>query len=136
MQPVADEKTLEALIAHRYEVMAGFARELRRSARLELAALKARQADVSALKAAARWLHRDEDKVPAAALPQIARARAEHPVLDKMVTMREELRQLWLNTSFTREQLAAQLQSWCQRAEASGIAALQQFSQNLRAARA
>jgi stearoyl-CoA desaturase (delta-9 desaturase) len=91
---------------------------------------------VSALKAAARWLHRDEDKVPAAALPQIARARAEHPVLDKMVTMREELRQLWLNTSFTREQLAAQLQSWCQRAEASGIAALQQFSQNLRAARA
>jgi stearoyl-CoA desaturase (delta-9 desaturase) len=46
------------------------------------------------------------------------------------------LRQLWLNTSFTREQLAAQLQSWCQRAEASGIAALQQFSQNLRAARA
>jgi hypothetical protein len=75
-------------------------------------------------------------KVPAAALPQIARARAEHPVLDKMVTMREELRQLWLNTSFTREQLAAQLQSWCQRAEASGIAALQQFSQNLRAARA
>jgi stearoyl-CoA desaturase (Delta-9 desaturase) len=136
MQPVADEKTLEALIAHRYEVMAGFARELRRSARLELAALKARQADVSALKAAAHWLHRDEDKVPAAALPQIARARAEHPVLDKMVTMREELRQLWLNTSFTREQLAAQLQSWCQRAEASGIAALQQFSQNLRAARA
>ena len=136
IQPVADEKTLEALIAHRYEVMAGFARELRRSARLELAALKARRADVSALKAAARWLHRDDDKVPESARPQIARARAEHPVLDKMVTMREELRQLWLNTSFSREQLAVQLQSWCQRAEASGIAALQQFSQNLRAARA
>ena len=136
MQPVADEKTLEALIAHRYEVMAGYARELRRSARAELAALKARQADVSALKAAARWLHRDDDKVPASARPQIARARAEHPVLDKMVTMREELRQLWMNTSFSREQLAAQLQSWCQRAESSGIAALQQFSQQLRAARA
>jgi len=136
IQPVADEKTLEALIAHRYEVMAGFARELRRSARLELAALKARRADVSALKAAARWLHRDDDKVPDSARPQIARARAEHPVLDKMVTMREELRQLWLNTSVSREQLAVQLQSWCQRAEASGIAALQQFSQNLRAARA
>ena len=136
VQPVADEKTLEALIAHRYEVMAGFARELRRSAHAELAALKARQADVSVLKTAARWLHRDEDKVPEAVRAQVARARAEHPVLDKMVTMREELRQLWLSTSSSREQLAADLQGWCQRAEASGIAALQQFSQKLRAARA
>ena len=136
IQPVADEKTLEALIAHRYEVMAGFARELRRSAQAELAMLKARQADVSVLKAAARWLHRDEDKVPQAVRAQLARARAEHPVLDKMVTMREELRQLWLSTSSSREQLAADLQGWCQRAEASGIAALQQFSQKLRAARA
>ena len=136
IQPVADEKTLEALIAHRYEVMAGFARELRRSAQAELAMLKARQADVSVLKAAARWLHRDEDKVPQAVRAQLARARAEHPVLDKMVTMREELRQLWLSTSASREQLAADLQAWCQRAEASGISALQQFSQQLRAARA
>jgi stearoyl-CoA desaturase (delta-9 desaturase) len=136
VQPVADEKTLEAVIAHRYEVMAGFARELRRSAHAELADLKARQADVSVLKTAARWLHRDEDKVPEAVRAQVARARAEHPVLDKMVTMREELRQLWLSTSASREQLAADLQAWCQRAEASGISALQQFSQKLRAARA
>jgi stearoyl-CoA desaturase (delta-9 desaturase) len=38
-------------------------------------------------------------------------------VLDKMVTMREELRQMWLNTSQSREQLAADLQAWCRRAE-------------------
>jgi len=136
IKPVADEKTLEALIAHRYEVMAGFARELRRSALTELAALKARQADTSVMKAAARWLHRDEDKVPESARPQLAKARAEHPVLDKMVTMREELRQMWMSTSVSREQLAADLQAWCLRAEASGIAALAQFSQKLRAARA
>ena len=136
IQPVADEKTLEALIAHRYEVMAGFARELRRACKLEIEALKARKADISVLKAANRWLHRDDDKVPAAAKPQLARARAEHPVLDKMVTMREELRQMWLSTSASREQLAADLQAWCRRAEESGIAALQEFSMRLRAARA
>ena len=135
VQPVADEKTLEAVIAHRYEVMAGFARELRRTAKAELASLKARRADVSVMKVASRWLHRDVDKVPAAALPVIAQARAEHPVLDKMVTMREELRQLWMSTSSTREQLAADLQSWCQRAEASGVAALEQFALKLKAAR-
>jgi len=136
VQPVADEKTLEALIAHRYEVMAGFARELRRTAKAELAALKARRADISGLKVASRWLHRDDEKVPEAARPLLAQARAEHPALDKMVTMREELRQLWLSTSSSREQLAADLQAWCQRAEASGVAALQQFALKLKAARA
>ena len=136
IQPVADEKTLEALIAHRYEVMAGFARELRRAGKTEIEVLKARKADISVLQAANRWLHRDDDKVPAAAKPQVAQARAEHPVLDKMVTMREELRQMWLSRSASREQLATDLQAWCRRAEESGIAALQEFSMKLRAARA
>ena len=135
IQPVADEKTLEALIAHRYEVMAGFARELRRAGKAEIELLKARKADLSVLRAANRWLHRDADRVPAAAKSQLAQARAEHPVLDKMVTMREELRQMWLSTSASREQLASDLQAWCHRAEESGIAALREFSMQLRAAR-
>ena len=134
--PVADEKTLEALIAHRYEVMAGFARELRRAGKAEIEVLKAKNVDSSVLRSASRWLHRDDDKVPTAAKPQLAQARAEHPVLDKMVTMREELRQMWLTTTTSREQLTADLQAWCRRAEESGIAALHEFSLKLRAARA
>jgi stearoyl-CoA desaturase (delta-9 desaturase) len=136
VKPVADEKTLEALIANRYEVMAGYARGVRRTAHAELAALKARQADVTALQVAKRWLHRDAEKVPAAVLPHMEQARAAHPVLDKMLTMREELRQLWLNTTQSREQLTSDLQAWCHRAEESGIAALRDFSIRLRAARA
>jgi stearoyl-CoA desaturase (delta-9 desaturase) len=134
--PVADEKTLEALIAHRYEVMAGFARALRDAGKAEVANLKSKNADVSVLRAANRWLHRDDDKVPASAKPQLAQARAEHPVLDKMVIMREELRQMWLTTSASREQLTVDLQGWCNRAEQSGIAALNEFSLKLRAAKA
>ena len=136
IKPVADEKTLEALITNRYEVMAGYAREMRRVCKAEIDSIKAKQGDLSLLKTAKRWLHRDEEKVPATALPQLAQARAAHPVLDKMVTMREELRQMWLNTSQSREQLAADLQAWCRRAEESGIAQLQQFSMRLRSARA
>jgi stearoyl-CoA desaturase (delta-9 desaturase) len=136
IQPVADEKTLEALIAHRYEVMAGFALELRRTAQAEMLRMDAKKADVSMLRVAHRWLHRDDERVPAEAKSQIAQVRADYPVLDKMVTMREELRQLWLSTSASREQLAADLQAWCQRAEGSGIAALRDFSMQLRAARA
>jgi stearoyl-CoA desaturase (delta-9 desaturase) len=136
IKPVADEKTLEALITNRYEVMAGYAREMRRVCKAEIESIKAKQGDLSLLKTAKRWLHRDEEKVPATALPQLAQARAAHPVLDKMVTMREELRQMWLNTSHSREQLAADLQAWCRRAEESGIAQLQQFSMRLRSAHA
>jgi stearoyl-CoA desaturase (delta-9 desaturase) len=36
IKPVADGKTLEALIANRYEVMASYARELKRAVRAEL----------------------------------------------------------------------------------------------------
>jgi len=133
VKPVADEKTLEALIAHRYEVMAGYARDLRRACQVEMEQLKARQGDLSSLQAVRRWLHRDDDKVPANLRSQVAQARAAHPALDKMLTMREELRQMWLNTSQSREQLAADLAAWCRRAEESGVAALREFSIRLRA---
>jgi len=136
IKPVADDKTLEALIANRYEIMAGYAAGMQRAFQQEVASLKARSADTAVIKAASRWLHRDEDKVPPTVAPVLAQARAASPVLDKMVTMREELRQLWLNTSLSREQLIADLQAWCHRAEESGIAALQEFSMKLRMARA
>ncbi len=110
--------------------------DLRRSRKAQVDTLQARPGYVAVLLAAKRWLPRDADKVPAEAMPQLAQARAAHPVLDKMVTMREELRQLWLNRSQSREQLAADLQAWCRRAEDSGIAALRDFSLRLRAAHA
>jgi stearoyl-CoA desaturase (Delta-9 desaturase) len=135
IRPVADEKTLEALIANRYEIMAGYANGMRLAAKAEFDAMRSRSADAAVIQAAGRWLHRDTDKVPAAAVAQLAIARAASPVLDKMVIMREELRQLWLNTSHSREQLASDLQAWCHRAEESGVAALQEFSMKLRAAR-
>ena len=134
IQPVADEKTLEAIIANRYEVMANYARELRLAMKQEIDSLSARPAD-SVLAAAKRWMHRDVEKVPAVVLTQFAQARAALPKVDKMVQMREELRQLWLNTHLNRAQLALDLQAWCKRAEDSGIAALQEFSMRLRAVR-
>ena len=136
LRPQADEKTLEALIANRYEIMAGYALDMRRAFKAELQALKERRADAGVIKAARRWLHRDAEKVPVAVIAQLVEARAASPVLDQMVVMREELRQMWLSRSHTREQLAADLEAWCHRAEASGIAVLQEFSLRLRAVRA
>ncbi len=57
-------------------------------------------------------------------------------MLDTMTAMREELRQVWSSTTSTRDQLAADLQAWCVKAEASGIAALHEFSVKLRSVKA
>ena len=136
VKPVPDEKTLEAVIANRYEVMAHYARQLRAAVRDEIAGLKASRPADSVLQAARRWMHRDAEKVPSKVAEQLAQARAALPTVDTMVRMREELRQIWLNTGHNRAQLAQDLQQWCRRAEESGIAALAEFSRRLRAARA
>ena len=135
VKPVPDEKTLEAVIANRYEVMANYARQLRVAVRQEIASLQASRPADSVLQAARRWMHRDSEKVPSKVADQLAQARAALPVVDTMVRMREELRQIWLNTHHNRAQLAQDLQQWCRRAEESGIAALAEFSRRLRAAR-
>jgi stearoyl-CoA desaturase (delta-9 desaturase) len=136
----ADGRTLEAVIANRYEVMAQYAKALRGAVGSEIAKLKAQGAAGSAriaqMQLARRWLHRDDDKIPHGIKPHVAQAVEQSPALAKLVTMREELRQLWTRTNVSAEQLVADLQAWCKRAEESGIAALSEFSLKLRAAHA
>lgn len=138
IKPQADAKTLEAIIANRYEVMAKYAKELRAACATELEQVKqqgaaARLAD---LQLAKRWLHRDDEKIPNAVKPQLAKVVSGSPQLAQLVSMREELRQLWTRTNVSAEQLVVDLQQWCKRAESSGIDALAQFSMKLRAAHA
>jgi stearoyl-CoA desaturase (delta-9 desaturase) len=129
----ATDQTLEALIAHRYQVMAHYAKGMQAACKNEIEILQTKGADLAVLKTAKRWLHRDAEQIPATALAHLDQARSEHPVLDKMVTMREELRQMWISTSTSKDHLVRDLQLWCQRAEASGIAALSGFSHKLKA---
>ena len=140
VKPVADGKTLEAIIANRYEVMANYARGLRRASRAEVQRLKGEGAHSAArladLRIAHRWLHRDDDKIPPAMKAQVAQAVAVSPYLAKLVAMREELRQLWTRTNVSAEQLVADLQVWLGKAEESGIATLQDFALRLRSAHA
>jgi stearoyl-CoA desaturase (delta-9 desaturase) len=140
IRPVADSKTLEALIANRYEVMAKYAAGLRATCQHEIVRLKAagvtNGARLAEMRLARRWLHRDEDKIPPLVKAQVTQACEQHPELSKLVGMREELRSLWTRTNVSVDQLVSDLQVWCQKAEHSGIAALQEFALKLRAARA
>jgi len=136
VRPQADAHTLEAIIANRYEVMAKYASELRAACAAELARVKAQgSVNLTELQLAQRWLHRDAEKIPANVLPQLAKAVKGSPQLAKLVTMREQLRQLWTRTNVSADQLVVDLQLWCKQAESSGIEALEQFSIKLRAVR-
>ncbi len=134
IKPVADAKTLEALIANRYEVMANYALKLKGVYHQELKNLN-KNLDSSAKKTAKRWVHRDFEKIPKSALQALQAAREAMPKIDTMLKMREELRSLWLSTSSSSEQLTWELQAWCNKAEHSGIVALREFSAVLRSAR-
>ncbi len=140
IKAVADGKTLEAVIANRYEVMAFYAKEMKRAVAAELDRLKAQGAENSArwrnMRLAKSWLHRDDDKIPSGVKSNLQQALGDSPKLAKLVAMREELRALWTRTGVSAEQLVADLQAWCRKAEESGIAALQEFSLKLRAAHA
>jgi len=138
VKPVADVKTLEAIVAHRYELMASYAREVRLACAAEMSRLQAERQQGAADKLARvrKWLHRDDDKVPQALRGELQTALADHPKLGKLVAMREELRLVWTKTNVSADQLAHDLQAWCQQAENSGIQALKDFSLKLRAAHA
>lgn len=140
VKPVADDKTLEALIANRYEVMANYAKDVKQAVAAELARLKAQGAENSAkwrnMRLAKAWLHRDDEKIPAGVKSNLKEALVDSPKLSQLVAMREELRALWTRTGVSAEQLVADLQAWCRKAEESGNAALREFSLKLRAAHA
>jgi stearoyl-CoA desaturase (delta-9 desaturase) len=138
IRPVADAQTLEAIVAHRYELMAGYAREVREACATELARMKAsgQTSAANQLQRVRHWMHRDAEQMPLGMQEEVDAARAAHPKLDKLIAMREELRALWTRTNVSAEQLVVELQAWCQQAENSGIAALQDFSRKLRAAHA
>lgn len=128
-----DLATLQAVITHRYDVLARYARSLKHTCSDEVRELRAQHATTGIDRAAVkRWLHSDTAALPAAERAQLAEVMSESRVLDTIYSMREELTSLWKRSSASKEQLVKSLNDWCRRAEESGITALEQFSRNLR----
>jgi len=126
-----DLATVQAVITHRYEVIAKYAKSLRETCSEEIHRLKERAVSVDRA-AVRRMLH-----VDAAALPAIERAKVDEAiskskVLATIYTMRQELTDVWRRSNLSTEQLVRLLEDWCARADASGIVPLQQFSRRLR----
>ena len=135
-KPVIDLDTLQAVITHRYEIMARYADLLKHAARDEiqrLKSMKAAHATWHPLKRTRGVLHLgDDESLPAAHRTEVATVLAEHHSLATLVQMRAELSQIWERSTASSEQLLKDLQDWCNRAQQSGIARLEEFSARLR----
>jgi len=126
-----DLQTLQAVITHRYDVVARFGRSLMDTWKSELQGLKARGVTVD-MAMVKRWLQRDAKDLLAHERANLDEALGKSKVLATIYSMRQELSALWARSTASKEQLLQQLEDWCHRAEASGIASLREFSRTLR----
>jgi stearoyl-CoA desaturase (delta-9 desaturase) len=129
-QPRAvDLDTLHAVIANRYDVLSRYAKSLKQTYAHELERLRRwSPRDAEVLKSIRRAVlrgHKDHH-------PRVAEALDKSRALHTAVSMRQELTSLWERSTASKEQLVRQLQDWCRRAEASGVAPLVAFSERLR----
>jgi len=126
-------ETLKAIIACRYDVLATYARSLRRIYAEELGKLRRRSPqEARALQTVEPWLDCDDRMLHDRERARLAEVLLKSRALQTMYSMRRELAAVWGRSTASREQLVKQLQDWCRRAEASGIGPLVEFSRRLR----
>jgi stearoyl-CoA desaturase (Delta-9 desaturase) len=132
-KPVVDFDTLSAVIALRYDVMAAFARSLRRACADEARRLASAGRSEGSLIASARaWLASDATKWTEQNRAKLAEIFAASERVKMLVEMRAELTAVWERSNLSREQLLAMLQQWCRRAEESGVHALEEIALRMR----
>jgi len=131
-KPAADLDTLHAVIANRYDVFSRYAKSVRRTYAEEVERLKRwSPRDAEVLRSLKRALLRGQAAAGAESV-RLAEALKNSRALATVIAMRDELAALWERSHASKEQLLRQLQDWCHRAEASGVAPLVDFSARLR----
>jgi stearoyl-CoA desaturase (delta-9 desaturase) len=128
----ADLDTLHAVITNRYDVLSRYAKSVKRTYADEIARLRHwSPGDAEVLRSLRRALLRGQ-AVAGAERARLSEALKNSRALATAIAMRDELGALWERSSASKEQLLKQLQDWCHRAEASGVAPLVDFSHRLR----
>jgi stearoyl-CoA desaturase (Delta-9 desaturase) len=133
-KPVSDldSDTLHAVIANRYDVLARYAKSLKKTYAQEIARLKqGSPGHAASLRLMKPKLLRAAE-LPATEKERLFDALKHSKALETVIAMRDELVALWERSSASKEQLLQEFKDWCHRAESSGIVPLAEFSQRLR----
>lgn len=126
-----DLETLKAVVTNRLHIMADYGRMVVK--RVHRDELRNAAGDVRGkLKPLGRLLLRDDQRLNADERGALEEALSLSSSLEVVYSFRQQLQAIYEQRSASREKLLALLQDWCQRAEKTGIQALQDFSQTLR----
>ena len=135
-----DVDTLQAVIAHRFEITTKYASTLKATCHSEILRLRAEGVAFNGLKSPAfawknfrTWMQSDNTSLTDANRASLDQALKQRATLEKVYAFKRELMGLWDRSTHSKEELVARLEDWCRRAEASGIEALQLFSRRIRA---
>lgn len=129
---VCDLETLQSVITNRYEVMTKYALFVKKTYSAEMARIKLQASDKLDVARIKHWLHLDATDLTEQQKAKLGVVIHTSPVLHTAYTLRQDLAAIWQRSTVSKEHLVKQLEEWCHRAENSGIAALQEFSQRLR----
>jgi stearoyl-CoA desaturase (delta-9 desaturase) len=128
-----DLDTLQSVISHRYEVLTKYTHSLKVTLAKVVDLLKEvathHGVDRPTLN---RWVLADSKTLKEDERAKLSLVLSKTTTLDKVYTMREELKSVWQRSASTKDELVKQLEDWCRRAEESGIEVLQNFSRRLR----
>lgn len=129
-----DLETVRAVLANRFQVMAGFAHEVvKRVYREELKRTDpSDEENYTLLRRAKRLMLREASLLDDASRRWLSGVLERHKRLKTVYTMRQKLQAIWQRSVSSHEPLLHALEEWCRQAEATGIQALRDFSRKLR----
>jgi stearoyl-CoA desaturase (delta-9 desaturase) len=136
---VCDLETVQAVIAHRYEITTRYARTLKATCKSEIKRLQAEGATFDgvrsghAWKSFKVWLQTDSALLSEKHHAVVEATLSHSRVLETVYSFKKDLMAVWERSTLSKEELVAKLEDWCKRADASGIVPLQDFSKRLRA---
>jgi len=125
-----DSDTLSAVLSNRFQVMGQYARTvLLQVYREEMTKLDSQKCDL--LRRAKALLGREESMLSDDARARLDTALEQSDDLALAYQYKQRLKAIWQERTASQERLVQQLREWCEEAEASGIAALEEFARRV-----
>jgi len=128
---VPDEDTLGAIIKHRFQVMSYYYRDVLVAVCRDVVR-SARKEERPVLRKAVRLLAKEERGMDAKARGRLEFLLRKSSALNTAYRFKLQLQDIWKKSAASQESLLHALQEWCRQAEATGIAALQEFARSLK----
>jgi stearoyl-CoA desaturase (delta-9 desaturase) len=129
---VIDIDTVRAVVGNRFHVLKLYGNKVIKPV-IRDASQKADQMEQTLLQRTRKLMIREDLQLGAKAQETINKALEQYRTLATVYQFKQQLKGIWIRTSSSHASRVQRLQTWCTEAEQSGIRALEDFAQHLRA---